>query len=64
MSDSWLLALMLLAFSSPAQAYVDPGSGAMLVQAILAMVVAAIFYLRNPGQLWRDLRDWWTRRRR
>lgn len=31
-----------------AHAYVDPGTGAYLVQAFLAIMAAAAFYLRHP----------------
>lgn len=48
----------LLSTAQPAFAYVDPGTGAMLVQALLAVVAAAIFYFRNPDQLWRDIKRW------
>lgn len=49
--------------ATPAFAYVDPGTGAMVVQAFLALFAAAIFYLRNPKQLWRDLKTWLKNRR-
>lgn len=44
--------------AAPAFAYVDPGSGAMLVQAVLALLAACVFYFRNPSQLWRDVKGW------
>lgn len=58
------LVLGLWWVSPPAFAYVDPGTGAMLVQAILALIAAAIFYFRNPRQLWHDLRNWWKKSRK
>lgn len=39
-------------------AYVDPGTGAMLVQALLAVIAIAFFYLRNPRTLLSDLAKW------
>jgi hypothetical protein len=32
-------------FSTPVFAYIDPGTGAMLVQALLALFAGALFYL-------------------
>lgn len=37
-------------------AYIDAGTGAMLVQGLLALVAAVVFYLRNPLVLWGDLK--------
>lgn len=57
-------ALVLSMFATPALAYIDPGNGAMLVQAFLALVASAVFYFRNPSQLWRDLKNWFIRNRK
>lgn len=40
-------ALLLLVFVAPAHAYVDPGSGSMLVQLILGGAMAAIVMFRS-----------------
>lgn len=45
-----------LIWPASAFAYIDPGTGAMVVQAILAMVAAVAFYFRNPLALWRDFK--------
>ena len=37
-------------------AYIDAGTGAMLVQGLLALVAAVIFYFRNPAVLWGDFK--------
>jgi hypothetical protein len=42
-------------FSPPAFAYIDPGTGVMVVQTILTIVATLIFYLRNPKQLFQIL---------
>lgn len=42
-----LILWMLLAVPSSAHAYVDPGTGAMLWQLILAMVAGALFFIRE-----------------
>jgi len=39
--------LMLLVFTGPAYAYVDPGSGLFLLQILAAAGVGALFYLRR-----------------
>lgn len=39
-SSYWLLAIVLLTAVSPVQAYLDPGTGSMLLQVILGGVAA------------------------
>ena len=55
------VAVGLMSAATPAPAYIDPGTGAMVVQAILALCAAVIFYFRNPAELWRDLQNWLKR---
>lgn len=51
-----LLALLLLVMpSSEAEAYVDPGSGSMLVQLLLGGLMAALVMVRS---FWHRLRLW------
>lgn len=45
-----------LAFPGTALAYIDPGTGAMIVQGLLALVAAVVFYFRHPSVLWKDFR--------
>lgn len=47
--DRLVLALILLLISSvrQAHAYIDPGSGSLIVQMIVAGVVGALFYFRK-----------------
>ncbi len=45
-----------------AQAYIDPGSGAYMVQAVFALVAAVIFYARHPVQSLRAFGRWMTGR--
>jgi hypothetical protein len=53
--------LMLLMFTGPAHAYVDPGSGIFLLQILAAAGVGALFYLRRVREyikhLFRAKRD-------
>ena len=37
--------------STSAFAYVDPGTGAYVIQALLALFAAIIFYIRHPLEL-------------
>ena len=41
------LAFVLVLISEPAMAYVDPGSGSMIIQLIIAASVGAVFYFRQ-----------------
>jgi hypothetical protein len=45
-----LLSLAVL-FSTPAYAYVDPGSSLLLLQGLFAFIGAALTYFRKPWQL-------------
>jgi hypothetical protein len=53
---------MLLTAVPDAHAYIDPGSGALLWQALLAVFVGALFYIRSIYRLvlnWiSGLRQW------
>jgi hypothetical protein len=40
-----------LSLVSPAEAYIDPGTGTMILQVVGAMVAAALFYMRGI-RLW------------
>ncbi len=48
---------ILFTFAGNCYAYVDPGTGVFLAQSIIALVVSVIFYLRNPSQLIRLIRE-------
>ncbi len=41
------LAAVILFVSWPAQAYVDPGSGSLIIQMLIAAGVGAMFYFRQ-----------------
>jgi len=41
------IAAMLCAFEKPAQAYVDPGSGYLLLQVLGSMLAGAAFFVRH-----------------
>lgn len=47
-----------------ALAYIDPGNGAYMVQALFALVGAALFYLRHPIRSLKELWQWFSSRGR
>jgi len=55
-------ALILLCCPLSAFAYVDPGTGGMLLQAFFALIASLIFYVRNPSQLIRDVKFWFSKK--
>jgi len=56
----WCAALTLLLLMLPASAfaYVDPGSGMILWQGLIAAVGIALAFIRSP---WKTLRSWLAR---
>lgn len=43
-------------------AYIDPGNGAYMVQALFTLIGAALFYLRHPIRLLHTVWKWISRR--
>jgi hypothetical protein len=41
------IAVLLVAFERPAQAYIDPGSGFVVLQVVGSMFAGAVYYLRH-----------------
>ena len=57
-----VMVLCVLMFSAnPAYAYLDPGTGSMLIQGLLAIIAAASVSI---GIFWRRLRSFFGRRNR
>ena len=42
------LLFFLFIFIAPANAYIDPGTGSFIIQAILAVGASIIIFLKNP----------------
>jgi hypothetical protein len=59
-----LIVLLLATAPKVASAYIDPGNGAYMVQALFAMIGAALFYLRHPGRTLKAIWGWVLRRGR
>lgn len=45
-----LIVLLAVTAAAPAQAYVDPGSGMLIWQGLLAALGVVVLFLRNPWQ--------------
>lgn len=56
----WALAVAVLLPSS-AYAYIDMGTGAYMVQALIAVVGALVLFVRHPIQ---TIKSWWRHLRR
>jgi hypothetical protein len=41
-----------------AQAYIDPGNGAYMVQALFTVIAAGIFYLKHPVRTLKSVGAW------
>lgn len=46
-TGAWLALMCLLAGASPAEAYIDPGSGSLAYQVILAAALGALFFVQR-----------------
>ena len=42
-----LVVLLMIAFAQPAHAYIDPGSGSYLIQAILAGLLGILYFFKG-----------------
>lgn len=56
------LSVFLLIYPNLAHAYVDPGTGAYLLQLLIALFGAIVFYATKPVQLLKLVRDFFTRK--
>jgi hypothetical protein len=56
-SKKFMVFLLFFTFAGNSYAYVDPGTGVFLVQSMIALVVSVLFYVRNPSQLIRLIRE-------
>lgn len=56
------LSVFLLLYPNLAYAYVDPGTGAYLLQLLIALFGAIVFYATKPRQLFQLIRAFFTRK--
>jgi hypothetical protein len=64
MADKKLVVFLVLTLLFPgvAHAYVDPGTGAYLLQLLIALFGAVVFYAARPRQLFQLIRDFFTKK--
>ena len=56
----WLAGALLATIAAPAWAYIDPGTGSMLVQSLLAIIAIALAAGRSG---WEKVKSLFSRRR-
>lgn len=56
----WIAAAPLVLAAAPAWAYIDPGTGAMLVQSALALIAVVLVAGRSA---WEKVKSFFSRRR-
>jgi len=55
------ISMSIIFFATPAYAYIDPGSGSMLLQALAAVALATVFWWRT---MCARVGDWYRKVRR
>lgn len=55
---SLIVLLVTLGFASPTFAYVDPGTGMLAIQGLIALLIGVIAFVRHPIQ---TIGRWWRR---
>jgi hypothetical protein len=56
--------VLLLTACTAAHAYIDPGSGMLAIQGLIALVIGILAFVRHPVRTVRDWLDRWRRRKR
>ena len=56
------LVCAILVLPGSAHAYVDPGTGAYLLQLIIAVFGAIVFYVSRPVELFKLIRTYFTKK--
>ena len=54
---SLLLLLALCGFAAPAFAYVDPGTGMLAIQGLIALLIGVLAFVRSPVL---TVKRWWN----
>ncbi len=55
---SLVVLLLLLGMTAPAFAYVDPGTGMLAIQGLIALAIAVFAFIRHP---FKAIARWWRR---
>lgn len=51
---------LMLLFPGTASAYVDPGTGAYLLQLLITIFGAVMFYISKPGHFFRLIKEYFS----
>jgi hypothetical protein len=57
-----VFSIFILSYPSIAYAYVDPGTGAYLLQLLIALFGAVVFYASRPMQLLQLIRNFFSKK--
>jgi drug/metabolite transporter (DMT)-like permease len=57
-----LVLIALLSAASSAHAYIDPGSGMLAIQGLIALAIGILAFVRHPIRTLRSWRERWRRR--
>lgn len=57
-----VFSISILLFPGVAHAYVDPGTGAYLLQLLIALFGAVAFYAARPRQLFQLIREFFSKK--
>ena len=52
-----LAIFLAFAFVKEAFAYVDPGTGSAILQGLIGLAAALIYYFRNPKEIWKWIKS-------
>ena len=55
--------ILLLTACSAAHAYIDPGSGMLAIQGLIALVIGILAFVRHPVRTFRAWLERWRRRK-
>jgi hypothetical protein len=59
--NCFIVGLLTITYSSSAFAYIDPGTGIMVLQSVLAVIATLFFYIKNPRKLLDRIILWFRR---
>jgi len=58
----FIFLLLTVVAVRPAHAYIDPGTGMLAVQGLIALIIGAIAFVRHPIKTVRDWLKRWKKR--
>jgi hypothetical protein len=60
----WALVCAILVLPATAHAYVDPGTGAYVLQLVIAVFGAVIFYVTRPMEFFRLIKGYFSKKKK